>query len=197
MCQCSFTYQILYLATYPRLLSSLCSFISFLLLFILLSLFVLGGPVVVCLPLGPRFATKGEVKPSVTCRKILRHVTEPYEYETVRRQNSAANSTQSFFCLATNVSAHNCRRPLVDESEIIRNQMLRTINQNVRGGRVALFAHPTRIKDIFFSFFFFVSFNVLFFFLFFFMFNLLVPILILHVLLRLPFILRSHILLTI
>jgi hypothetical protein len=59
--------------------------------------------VVACLPLDPRFAGSnpaedddlflreikirsttsfgGEVKPSVSCRKILQHVKDPYEYE--------------------------------------------------------------------------------------------------------------------
>jgi hypothetical protein len=66
-------------------------------------LLALGGLVVACLPVDPRFAcsdpvddegflreTKirnmtsfaGEVKPSAPCRKILRHVKEPSQYES-------------------------------------------------------------------------------------------------------------------
>jgi hypothetical protein len=51
----------------------------------------LGGLVTEFLPLDPRFAGSSSakddefpsqrVKPSVPCRKILRHVKEPYEYE--------------------------------------------------------------------------------------------------------------------
>jgi hypothetical protein len=83
---------------------------------------VLGGLVVACLPLDPKFAGSnqveddgflraikircatsfgGEVKPSVPCRKFIRYVTEPYEYEILRRQNSAAISSPHFSYFAS------------------------------------------------------------------------------------------------
>jgi hypothetical protein len=77
---------------------------------------------VVCLLLDPRFAVSspaeddgflraiyislarlfwGELKLSVACRKILRHVKDPYNMKGIlRRQNLSAISSLSFSCFA-------------------------------------------------------------------------------------------------
>jgi hypothetical protein len=61
-----------------------------------------------------------EVKPSVPCRKILRHVKERYEYErdiSLARLTSISHHVSPDSLLA--VSAVICQRDLVDESGII------------------------------------------------------------------------------
>jgi hypothetical protein len=67
---------------------------------------------------------RGEVKPSVTCGEILLHIKEPYEYERDTSQEiSPAISGQVSPALLLDGSVCNCRRALVDESEMIRNPM--------------------------------------------------------------------------
>jgi hypothetical protein len=68
----------------------------------------------------------GEVKPSVPCRKTLRHVKDPYRYEQKElRQVSSAS------LLGT--SAGYCQRALVVESGMIRTQIRKT--QEITDGR--------------------------------------------------------------
>jgi hypothetical protein len=127
--------------------------------------------VVTCLLLGPRFEGSGlkpaeddvflraikfrskasyggAVKPSVPCRKILRHAKEPYEYKRLRRQNSRAFSSPKFLLL------RYCMSLLVIAKQTWCTNQERLENQNgdaqdIRNGRcvrVALCALPTIIK---------------------------------------------------
>jgi hypothetical protein len=66
----------------------------------------------------------GEVKPSVSCHRILWHIEEPYKYE--KRYFIAkftAISHQVSPALLLRVSVGNCQRALVDESGMVRIQM--------------------------------------------------------------------------
>jgi hypothetical protein len=67
---------------------------------------------------------RGEVKPSVPCHKIygmLKNSTSMKEI--LFRQNSAAISHQVSSALLLDISAVNCKRAVVNESGMIRNQM--------------------------------------------------------------------------
>jgi hypothetical protein len=67
---------------------------------------------------------EGEVKASVQCCKLLRHVKEPYENEKCRQNSPAISCQVSPVVFATRgVSAHNCQRAPVDESGMIRTRM--------------------------------------------------------------------------
>jgi hypothetical protein len=59
---------------------------------------------------------EGEVKPSVPCRQIFRHVKEPYKYERDNcRQNFANISRQVSPALLLSFSTGYCQRTLVGE----------------------------------------------------------------------------------
>jgi hypothetical protein len=106
----------------------------------------LGGLVVSCLPLDPRFAGSiqaedhgflraikirrttsfvGEVKLSVICRKILRHVKYSYSMKEIGYTcwKNVRPFLAKFILLHYHMSAGYCQRALVDESGIIRTQM--------------------------------------------------------------------------
>jgi hypothetical protein len=71
-------------------------------------------------------------KPSAPCRKILRHVKDPFKYDRyIDRQNSAA-----IYCPVSPRFATRCllkpeQGALVDGSEIIRTQMGSTTDQKM------------------------------------------------------------------
>jgi hypothetical protein len=65
----------------------------------------------------------GEVKPSVPCRMILRHVKESYECERYLVAKFNSNFSQISPPSVLDVSAGNWQRALVDESGMIRTQI--------------------------------------------------------------------------
>jgi hypothetical protein len=74
----------------------------------------------------------GEVKPSATCRKILRHVKDPLRYDkNTDKQNSMAISRQVSTCFATRSLLKPEQGNQLGESEMIRNQMGNTIDQKM------------------------------------------------------------------
>jgi hypothetical protein len=76
----------------------------------------------------------GEVKPSVPCRKTLRHVKDPYRYEQKEpRRKSSAISRQVSSASLLGTSAGYCQRALVVESGMIRTQIRKT--QEITDGR--------------------------------------------------------------
>jgi hypothetical protein len=69
----------------------------------------------------------GEIKTLVPCRKMLRHVKEPYSIkETLYRQNSFTISRQVSPASILEVSAGNCQRALVDDLRMTRTQIVDT-----------------------------------------------------------------------
>jgi hypothetical protein len=65
----------------------------------------------------------GEVKPAVTCRNILQHVKELYEYERDIYRYSLTFLAQFLPTSILGVSAGYCQRAQVCESGMIRTQM--------------------------------------------------------------------------
>jgi hypothetical protein len=59
-----------------------------------------------------------EVKPSVPCHKVLKHVEEPCEYERY-----FIGKLRPFIASLVDFGAVNCQRALVDEPRKIRTQL--------------------------------------------------------------------------
>jgi hypothetical protein len=117
------------------------------------SLVVLGGAVVIVLPLDPRFVGSnpaesdgflrtikirgtnsfgGEVKPSAPFPKILWYVKDPLRYDKdTDRQNSTAISRLVSPRFANRCLLQPEQRNVVDESGMIRTQMGSTIDQEM------------------------------------------------------------------
>jgi hypothetical protein len=86
-----------------------------------------------------------EVKPSVTCSKILRHVKDTCSMQRdIYRLNSRTFLGKFLPALLLGVSAGYCQRDMVDESRIIRTQM----GKDNRSVMVAVYGTPLAIPPL-------------------------------------------------
>jgi hypothetical protein len=84
-----------------------------------------------------------EVKPSATCRNILRHVKDPYSTNETLIGQIHGNFSPSFSCFTTRYLLVTVKRALVGESENIRTQM----GKHDRLVMVAVYGTPDALGD--------------------------------------------------